>query len=33
MEKIVDDIIVKCPNPECGKTFTGAFSLDSFFTF
>ena len=33
MEKIVNDIVVTCPNMDCRKTFTGAFDLDSFFTF
>jgi len=33
MEKIVNDIVVTCPNTECKKTFIGAFNLDSFFMF
>ena len=33
IEKIIDELPVKCPNLECGKEFKGAFDVDSFFTF
>lgn len=33
IEKIIDELPVKCPNLKCGKEFKGAFDVDSFFTF